>query len=106
MKVKSFLQWKVLALAVVLSLVSQIHSNEEVNTDSGQEVNGKKEVEAVNITLGDYFKNRSDPHIYAVGFAVNDRSLQEHLAVRVKYVYTQQELDSMSEIEAGKKKFL
>ena len=45
--------------------------------------NPRANVEAVHITLGDYFNNRESPNIYRVGFLLKAPRLREFLALKL-----------------------
>jgi hypothetical protein len=46
--------------------------------------NPRSNIEAVHITLGDYFNDRESENIYRVGFLLKKVELKEHLAIKIK----------------------
>lgn len=42
-------------------------------------------IEAVHITLGDYFSDRTSENIYRIGFMLKNEELRDHLAVKLKF---------------------
>ena len=80
---------------ISLLLTLPILSNKEikkVSTDSIQiESSPRPIIEAVHITLGDYFADRSNDNIYRVGFMLNDTNLKEDVTVKITYSLNENE---------------
>ena len=46
--------------------------------------NPRSNVEAVHITLGDYFNDKKSENIYRVGFMLKNENLRTNLALKIK----------------------
>lgn len=47
--------------------------------------NPRSNIEAVHITLGDYFRDRTSENIYRVGFLLKNEALRDSLALKLKF---------------------